>query len=228
MQTALASTSLPLASNTALLRSIPTARTTAEAPALGSTRIVAKDEQIFAEGDRAAFFYKVVSGAVRTSKLLSDGRRQIDAFHLPGDIFGIESGDEHRFTAEALGPTTIIAYRRCSLETLASSDGAFAHQIVAAMMCSLERAQDHMMLLGRKSAMEKIATFLLDMADRFAEDDHVDLPMSRTDIADHLGLTIETVSRSLTQLERQGVIELPAHRRTIMLRNKAALRHLDA
>lgn len=228
MQTALASTSLPLASNAALLRSVPTTRAVPEAPALGSTRGVAKDEQIFSEGDRAAFFYKVVSGAVRTSKLLSDGRRQIDAFHLPGDIFGIESGDEHRFTAEALGPTTIIVYRRCSLETLASSDGAFAHQIVAAMMRSLERAQDHMLLLGRKSAMEKIATFLLDMAERVAEDDHVDLPMSRTDIADHLGLTIETVSRSLTQLERQGVIELPAHRRTIMLRNKAALRHLDA
>lgn len=228
MQTALASTSLPLASNVALLRGIPTARTAIEAPVLGSTRVVAKEDQIFSEGDRAAFFYKVVSGAVRTSKLLSDGRRQIDAFHLPGDIFGIESGGEHRFTAEALGTTTIVMYRRCSLETLASSDDAFAHQIVAAMMRSLERAQDHMLLLGRKSAMEKIATFLLDMAERIAGDDHVDLPMSRIDIADHLGLTIETVSRSLTQLERQGVIELPAHRRTIMLRNKAALRHLDA
>lgn len=228
MQTALASTGLPIAPNAAFLRGIPTARTNAEAPALGSTRVVAKDEQIFAEGDRAAYFYKVVSGAVRTAKLLSDGRRQIDAFHLPGDIFGIESGEEHRFSAEALGPAIIIMYRRCSLDILASSATAFAHQIVAAMMRSLGRAQDHMLLLGRKNAMEKIATFLLDMADRVAEDDHVDLPMSRTDIADHLGLTIETVSRSLTQLERQGIIELPAHRRTIVLRNKAALRHLDA
>jgi CRP/FNR family nitrogen fixation transcriptional regulator len=227
MQTALASTDFPLAPNAALLRSIPSSKP-AEAPALGSTRIVAKDEQIFTEGDRAAYFYKVVSGAVRTSKLLSDGRRQIDAFHLAGDIFGIESGDEHRFTAEALGTATVIMYRRCSLETLACGDAGFARQVVAAMMRSLERAQDHMLLLGRKSAMEKIATFLLDMAERVAGDDHVDLPMSRTDIADHLGLTIETVSRSLTQLERQGVIELPAHRRTIMLRNKAALRHLDA
>jgi CRP/FNR family nitrogen fixation transcriptional regulator len=227
MQTALASTSPSLASNAALLRGIPTTRTAAEAPALGSARCLAKDEPVFAEGDRAAFFYKVVSGAIRTSKLLSDGRRQIDAFHLPGDIFGIESGDEHRFTAEALGSATVIAYRRCGLETLASADAAFSRQIVAAMMRSLERAQDHMLLLGRKSAMEKIATFLLDMAERFAGTDHVDLPMSRTDIADHLGLTIETVSRSLTQLERGGVIELPAHRRTILLRNKAALRHLD-
>ena len=228
MQTALASTSPALASNAALLRSIPAARTAAEAPALGSARCLAKDEPVFAEGDRAAFFYKVVSGAIRTSKLLSDGRRQIDAFHLPGDIFGIESGGEHRFTAEALGPATVVAYRRCGLEVLAATDAAFSRQIVAAMMRSLERAQDHMLLLGRKSAMEKIATFLLDMAERFAGIDHVDLPMSRTDIADHLGLTIETVSRSLTQLERRGVIELPAHRRTILLRNRAALRHLNA
>lgn len=199
-----------------------------DAPALGSTRVYAKDEEIFAEGDRAASFYKVVSGAVRTSKLLSDGRRQIDAFHLPGDIFGIESGEEHRFSAEAVGDATVVAYRRCGLDMLASSDNAFARQVVSAMMRSLERAQAHMLLLGRKSAVEKIATFLLDLSDRLAEEGAIDLPMSRTDIADHLGLTIETVSRSLTQLERQGVIELPAHRRSITLRDKATLRRLEA
>jgi CRP/FNR family nitrogen fixation transcriptional regulator len=198
-----------------------------EAGALGSTRVLAKDEELFSEGDRAAFFYKVVSGAIRTSKLLADGRRQIDAFHLPGDIFGIEAGDEHRFSAEAVGEATVIAYRRCSLESFAGQDGAFARQIVNAMMRSLERAQDHMLLLGRKSALEKIATFLLDLSERLG-DDQVDLPMSRTDIADHLGLTIETVSRTLTQLERQHVIELPAHRRSIQLSNKAALRRLDS
>jgi CRP/FNR family nitrogen fixation transcriptional regulator len=230
MQTALATNSSPLPANAAVLRGLPAAlpASTGPAPALGATRVLARDEEIFAEGDRAAFFYKVVSGAVRTSKLLSDGRRQIDAFHLPGDIFGIESGEEHRFSAEAVCNATVIAYRRCSLDTLASTDGSFARQIVAAMMRSLERAQDHMLLLGRKSALEKIAAFLLDMTDRVSDDDHVDLPMSRTDIADHLGLTIETVSRSLTQLERQGVIELPAHRRTIVLRNKAALLQLNS
>jgi CRP/FNR family nitrogen fixation transcriptional regulator len=228
MQTALSTSGLSHAPSATLLREYPAARSS-EAPILGTTRILAKDEQIFAEGDRAAFFYRVMSGAVRTSKLLSDGRRQIDAFHLPGDIFGIESGEEHRFTAEALGNTTVVVvYRRCSLETLACSDGAFARQIVAAMMRSLERAQDHMMLLGRKSAAEKIATFLLDMDRRLSDGDHVDLPMSRTDIADHLGLTIETVSRSLTQMERQGLIELPSHRRTIVLSNRAALRSLEA
>jgi CRP/FNR family nitrogen fixation transcriptional regulator len=204
-----------------------TARRRADASALGATRSFAKGEEIFAEGGRAAFFYKVVSGAVRTSKLLSDGRRQIDAFHLPGDLFGIEVGDEHRFGAEALGATTVIAYRRCSLETLAAHDGAMSYQVVTAVMRALERAQNHMLLLGRKSAMEKIAAFLLDMAGRMSEDGHVDLPMSRIDIADHLGLTIETVSRSLTQLERQGIIAVPAHRRSIVLRNTAALRRLD-
>jgi CRP/FNR family nitrogen fixation transcriptional regulator len=227
MQTALASSGSPLAPATARLRSTPPARPAAT-PGLGATRVLGKDEEVFAEGDRAAYFYKVVSGAVRTSKLLSDGRRQIDAFHLPGDCFGIESGEEHRFSAEALGDTTVIAYRRCSLDSLAATDATFAHQLVAAMMRSLERAQDHMLLLGRKTAMEKIATFLLDLSGRVPDAGHVDLPMSRTDIADHLGLTIETVSRSLTQLERQGVIELPSHRRSIVLRDKAALQRLDA
>ncbi len=225
MQAALATT----APNTAnLLRGpVPAARS-AEAPALGSIRRLAKDEELFAEGDRAAFFYKVVSGAVRTYKLLGDGRRQIDAFHLPGDIFGIESGEEHRFTAEAVGDAVVIVYRRCSLEALGARDADFARQVVAAMMRALERAQDHMLLLGRKSALEKIATFLLDMAARLSDDGAVDLPMSRTDIADHLGLTIETVSRSLTQLERQGVIELPCQRRNIVIRDKVALERLNA
>ena len=196
--------------------------------ALGVTRRLAKDEEVFAEGDRAGFFYKVVSGAVRTYKLLGDGRRQIDAFHLPGDIFGLESGEEHRFSAEAVGDAAVVAYRRCSLDSLAAGDGPLARQIVGAMMRALERAQNHMLLLGRKSALEKIATFLLDIGERVSDDGCVDLPMSRTDIADHLGLTIETVSRTLTQLERQGVIALPSQRRTIVLRDKAALRRLEA
>jgi CRP/FNR family transcriptional regulator, nitrogen fixation regulation protein len=225
MQTAHASLSTPTAPNAALLRNVPAPRL---APEFGTARTVAKDEEIFAEGDRAAYFYKIVSGAVRTFKLLSDGRRQIDAFHLPGDIFGLESGEEHRFSAEALGDATIIAYRRCSLDVLATRDQAFANQVIASMMRSLERAQEHMLLLGRKHALEKIATFLLVLSERLAEDGHVDLPMSRIDIADHLGLTIETVSRSLTQLERQGIIELPAHRRSIVLRDKAALQRLEA
>ncbi len=197
------------------------------APAVGSVHSCAKDEEIFAEGDRAAYVYKVLSGVVRTSKLLSDGRRQIDAFHLAGDIFGIEAGDEYRFCAEAVGDCVVIAYRRGNLGALMGSDTQLAQDITMGMMRSLVRAQNHMLLLGRKSAIEKIATFLLDMAERTSGDDALDLPMSRTDIADHLGLTIETVSRSFTQLERQGIIELPSARH-VVLSNKAALERLNA
>ena len=228
MQTALSTPAPRIAPTTGFFNGKLVSRSPSEGVALGSTRILSKDEEVFAEGDRAAFFYRVVSGAIRTSKLLSDGRRQIDAFHLPGDIFGIEGGDEHRFSAEAVGDATVVAYRRSSLDGLSGVDGTFASQVVAAMMRSLERAQNHMLLLGRKTAMEKIATFLMDLAERLADHDSIDLPMSRTDIADHLGLTIETVSRSLTQLEREGIIELPTHRRSIVLRNKAALRRLEA
>src|ERR671912_235622 len=106
----------------------------AEAPALGSARCLAKDEPVFAEGDRAAFFYKVVSGAIRTSKLLSDGRRQIDAFHLPGDIFGIESGDEYRFCAEAIDNCMVVAYRRSQIESLSGTDTQLVQQFAVAMM----------------------------------------------------------------------------------------------
>jgi CRP/FNR family transcriptional regulator, nitrogen fixation regulation protein len=196
-------------------------------PTVGSAHSCAKDEEIFAEGDRAAYVYKVLSGVVRTSKLLSDGRRQIDAFHLSGDIFGIEAGDEYRFCAEAVGDCIGIAYRRSNLGALMVNDTLLAQEMTMGMMRSLVRAQNHMLLLGRKSALEKIATFLLDMAERTADTDALDLPMSRTDIADHLGLTIETVSRSFTQLERQGVIELPSARH-VVLANKAALERLNA
>jgi CRP/FNR family nitrogen fixation transcriptional regulator len=192
----------------------------------GMARHCGKDEEIFAEGDAASHYFRVVSGVVRSCKILSDGRRQIDAFHVTGEMFGIERGDEHRFSAEAVGDVTVVSFRRCSLELLAESNRPLACQIVSTALINLERAQQHMILLGRKSAIERVASFLLDTADRVATDT-IDLPMSRTDIADYLGLTIETVSRTLTQLERDLVIAVPAMRRSIVLRNKAALRRLS-
>lgn len=211
---------------------VPPARPDSESAGIGITRSFAKDEEIYAEGDAATRYYKLLSGVVRTCKILADGRRQIEAFHVAGDIFGIERGEEHRFSAEAVSAATVIAYRRCPLETLALSDSPLARQVVATALINLERAQEHAVLLGRKSAMEKVATFLLDMAERTHTDemaaDAVELPMARSDIADYLGLTIETVSRTLTQLERDAVIALPAARRNIVLRNKAALRRLNA
>ena len=196
--------------------------------ALGTTQILAKDEEIFAEGDSACHFYKVVAGTIRTYKLMSDGRRQIDAFHLPGDIFGIEIGDEHRFSADAVEQATIIAYRRAPLEAVTRQNPAFGDEVLNSMIRSLERAQDHMLLLGRKTAQEKIATFLLDLAERMHEDDRFELPMQRTDIADYLGLTIETVSRTLTQFARDGLIKLAASSRNVVLADRTALQRLNA
>jgi CRP/FNR family nitrogen fixation transcriptional regulator len=121
--------------------------------------VLVKDEELFAEGDEAEFFYQVVSGAIRSYKLLSDGRRQIDAFHLRGDIFGLEAGNEHRLSAEAIGNATVVAYRRSRLTSLIQDDATFRDRIMTATLRSLERAQDHMLLLGRKRAQEKMATF---------------------------------------------------------------------
>ena len=193
---------------------------------LAVTRSFAKDQEIYAEGDPATAYFKVVSGVVRTCKILSDGRRQIDAFHVAGEIFGIERGDLYHFSAEAVGEVTVLAYRRCSLDVLAAGDVSLARQVVDNALISLQRAQQHLILLGRRSATEKVATFLLDMAERVRHDT-IELPMSRSDIADYLGLTIETVSRTLTQFERDGVISFSTARRNILLRNKAALRRLN-
>ena len=196
--------------------------------AIGLTQHFAKGDELFAEGDEADYFYKVVSGSIRSYKLLSDGRRQIDAFHLPGDIFGLEADSDHRFTAEAVEATSVIAFRRSRLVELTADDPAFGEQVMMSMMRSLERAQDHMLLLGRKTAQEKLASFLLEMAERLSQQDgHVVLPMQRADIADHLGLTIETVSRTLTQLARDHLIGLRSGSRDVDLCDIKGLRHLQ-
>lgn len=195
---------------------------------VGIARVLGKGEEVFAEGDAADFFYKVLSGTVRTYKLLNDGRRQIDEFHLAGDMFGLEIAREHRFSADAVDAATIVAFRRRRFETLAHDDPALGDQVMSSMMRSLERAHDHMMLLGRKTAQEKVATFLLDMSRRTSNQDRFELPMQRTDIADHLGLTIETVSRTMTQFAREGLIKLAAASRSVVLCDRAALRRLNA
>jgi len=191
------------------------------------TRSFAKDDGIYAEGDPATHYYKVLAGVVRTSTILKDGRRQIDSFHVAGDLFGIERGKKHRFSAEAVGAAVVMSFRRCNLDAPSARDWALATQVVATAFESLERAQRHKVLLGRRSATEKVAAFLLDFSDR-VHLDSIELPMSRIDIADYLGLTIETVSRTLTQLERNAIIELPTARRNIVLRNKSALKRLNS
>ena len=188
----------------------------------GTTRLLTKDEELFAEGEEADCFFKVASGVVRTCRLLSDGRRQVDAFHVEGDFLGLEAGGRYRSTAVAVGPVRVIAFRCRHLP-------AVAEAALASVLADLRRAQDHVLLLGRKTAPEKMATFLLAMAERLADgDSQLDLPMPRADIADHLGLTIETVSRTFSQFVRQGLIGLQAGGRSVVLHDRSALRLLDA
>jgi CRP-like cAMP-binding protein len=175
-----------------------------------------RNEEIFGEEESAEFVYKVLSGAVRTLRILSDGRRQISAFHLPGDIFGIEMGALHRFSAEAVSDCQVVLVRRTHLERAAGQECKVARELWALAANDLVHAQDHMMLLGRKSASERVGAFLMEMAERAGGAASFDLPMSRTDIADYLGLTIETVSRTLTQMERDGAIALPSCRGVIV------------
>jgi CRP/FNR family transcriptional regulator, nitrogen fixation regulation protein len=193
----------------------------------GPVRHFAADSEIYAEGDDANCFFKVVSGVVRTCKFLSDGRRQIDAFYVSGDVFGFETGAEHRLSAEAVSDCVLTPYRRRGFEMLAGRDDRVAGQLFSYAMRCLERAQEHSLLLGRRSAAQKLANFLLEMADRRSGGKVVDLAMTRQDIADYLGLTIETVSRTLSQFERDGVISLPSARR-VCLENQGALRQLNS
>jgi CRP/FNR family nitrogen fixation transcriptional regulator len=193
----------------------------------GQRQAFAKGQDLFGEGDPAEFFYRIVYGSVGSSKLLSDARRQIDSFHLAGDIFGYECAEAHSVTVTALEDTKVVVFPRSRFRDLMQGDPALAEQLVSAMSANLQRAREHMLLLARKTPQEKLAMFLLDLAVRLKNNKRITLPMYRADIADHLGLTKETVSRTMTQMARDGLIGLEAIGRTIRLTDPARLRELN-
>jgi len=193
---------------------------------MGSQMKFSANAEIFGEDEPAEYVYKVVTGAVRTYKILNDGRRQISGFYLPGDIFGLEIGKEHQCSAEAINGVTVLVVRRSAIVSLAERDCEAARELWSFTGRELRRVQEHMLLLV-KSAQQRVASFLLEMSKRLAATDAIELPMSRQDIADYLGLTIETVSRTMTQLVSEQTIVLPSSRR-IVLRNAGALRRLNA
>jgi CRP/FNR family transcriptional regulator, nitrogen fixation regulation protein len=193
---------------------------------MGAPMTFGRNSQIYGEGEPADYLYKLVSGTVRTSKILADGRRQVGSFYVPGDVFGLEVSEEHAFSAEAITEAKVLVIGRGALMGLAARDGDVARQLWALTGRELARVQGHILLLV-KTAQERVVGFLLEMAKRMPAGDAVELPMSRQDIADYLGLTIETISRTLTHLENDGAIELPTSRR-IMLRKRAALARLNA
>lgn len=193
---------------------------------MGATMPFSRNAEIYGENEKADYIYKVLSGSVRTYKVLNDGRRQIGAFYLPGDLFGFEVGDVHAFSAEAVTDSKVLVIKRNAVSTLADRDPEIARQLWNMTARELQRAQNHIMLLI-KTAQERVAGFLLEMSTRSTSANEIDLPMSRQDIADYLGLTIETVSRTLTQLENVAAIAVPTSRR-IVLRNRGALSRLNS
>ena len=188
-----------------------------------------RGQEIHGQGEWTGQIYEVVRGAVRSYTVLSDGRRQIYAFHLPNDIFGWENGPTYRFTAEAIVNTTVRVVRRQILEHVATTDVLVIQSLMSMATRNLEHAESQLMLLGRKNSLEKVAAFLLEMDHRLAATGVVALPMSRRDIADYLGLTLETVSRELSQLRALGILRFAdAGQRQIVLENRQELQRLSS
>lgn len=157
--------------------------------------------EIYAQGEKAGAFYQVEFGAVRVYRLLADGRRQISAFHLAGETFGFEADTTHHFFAEAINATGVRVFRF-------ATGADISRQLLPLALKGLTRAQEHLLVLGRQNAIERVAAFLVDMGERQGGLRQIELPMSRMDIGDYLGLTIETVSRVFTRLKDNGIIRL--------------------
>ncbi len=189
----------------------------------GGTVVLERDQELHEQGAPARYCYQIVSGCLRTVKLMEDGRRQIGDFLMAGELLGFDVVDTYSFGAEAVTNTVLRRYRLSAVESQADHDPAFARWLRQRAASHLRAAQGHALLLGRKSASERIAAFLLDMANRSSStaEGTIAVPMCRVDIADHLGLTIETVCRNLTHLHRAGIITLT--RGTVEIRDKAAL-----
>ena len=192
---------------------------------MGATMPFKRNAEIYGDNEPADYLYKVVAGSVRTYKMRADGRRQIGAFYMPGDMFGFESGSVHTFSAEAITESRILVIKRSALVALAARDNDIARQIWTITGRELQRAQEHLLALI-KTAEERVVGFLLEIAEHTPGCSQVELPMSRQDIADYLGLTIETVSRTMTHLENAAAIELRSSRR-VVLRNRLTLRRLN-
>lgn len=194
----------------------------------GMTVHAARDDEIHPEGEASQYCYRVVTGCVRSARLTEDGRRQVGEFYLAGDMFGLDERECQDFAFEAATDAVLRRYPRRMVEALAESHTALSRRLRDVAFTRLRAAQGRMMLLGRGSAPERIACFLLEMETRLGHrgPDMMELPMGRADMADHLGLTVETICRVLTGMKREGKIRLG--RSGVMLRDHAALRRIAA
>jgi CRP/FNR family transcriptional regulator len=181
---------------------------------------LAGNEVLFWEGDPAAHLFEIVSGCLRLYKLMADGRRAITGFMFPGEILGVSFKDRYLFTAEAVTEVKLRRYPRAQMHASLARMPGLSREVLAMACDELSAAQDQMLLLGRKTAQERIASFLVTVAKRMSRDGaparEIELPMARLDMADFLGLTIETVSRVLTKLKTEGLISLPSPHRVVL------------
>jgi CRP/FNR family transcriptional regulator len=177
---------------------------------------------LFWEGDFAEDLFEVVSGCLRLYKMMSDGRRAVTGFMFPGEILGVSFKDRYLFTAEAVSPARLRRFPRRQLHARLATAPGLGREVLALACDELSAAQEQMLLLARKTATERVAYFLVTVADRILANRHparaLDLPMCRIDIADFVGLTIETVSRVLGKLKAEGLIALPSSHRVELLR----------
>ena len=192
---------------------------------LGSRRSFTRDEEIYAQGDRADCWFKVISGTVRICKLMADGRRHIAEFFYGGDCFGLDGMGERAFAAEAVGDVVVMRFSRAATERLIDERPELARRMCNMTLRSLAHAQTRLLLLGRMTAPERVASFLIELAERRDVQRTLDVPMSRNDIADYLGLTIETVCRVLSAMKRDGAITIP-HPHRIEICDRDALEYL--
>lgn len=199
--------------------------TGASPPTLVSKRFH-QNREIFCGRQQPHQLFKVISGSVRIVMLMANGRRQITAFWLPGDMFGLEAESSLNSTAEAIEESEILIMNRPYPGGEPASTPEAVMQLWHQAIIQLHRANDHLLLLGQKNAEERIGSFLLEMHERLSHGAHIDLPMGRQDIADYLGLTVETVSRTLTKLERMKMISMPSSR-CIAINDRPSLQELS-
>jgi CRP/FNR family transcriptional regulator, nitrogen fixation regulation protein len=182
-----------------------------------------RDNLIVCEGDSADYLFLIVSGNVRACKTFQNGTRNIVAFYLPGDLFGW-SDHTHSISIEAVTDTMVVFLKRSALLSIASRDNRIAKLLLRVAAREIQFLQDHALLLSR-DAKCRVATFLTDFWVRLGKPKYVDFPMSHQEIADHLGLTIETLSRTITSLEKSGIVSRAPSRR-LSLRNPLLLARL--
>jgi CRP/FNR family transcriptional regulator, nitrogen fixation regulation protein len=196
---------------------------------LATTIRVAGGETIVNEGDAVHHVYRVISGTVRLCKHTADGRRQIAAFRLAGEYFGLTEDGEYSSSAEAVSDVVLASYAQRQLDALAAQRPGIRTHVLRAVSQRMDELQDHIVMLGRRTAMERVAGLLLILAKRTGseDDDLFDVPVSRHDMADYLGLTIETVCRAISDLKRNGIIAAPKLHQ-FQLRDAAALSRLAA